>query len=330
MNTRILSERQSSRANGTARRVPRTVNGFRPPKNQKRGSAGDRFVLLPAFHSESGREALLQTGTGSRADRIIVAYHAGTVEFALAGRGRPLLGGTLASRLFLDASPVELQGEWKSVCWHSDGDADYLELQLCCDNGVRIDRQFLLSRGGHFALIADAVICKTPGRLDYGLHLPLAETVRLTADGPTRECRISAPGTTARAFPLGFPQDRVVSAPGSLSAEGGALEVTQVAAGGALYAPLLLDWHPKRIRPAAEWRSLTVSEQGQAVSADRAVGFRLRVGSQQLLLYRSLALTDEPRAVLGYHTRYETVIGHFGRTGEVDPIMMVETTESLE
>lgn len=329
MSTQILSERRSSRVTGKARGAPRTVNGFRPRKNRKPGTAGDRCVLLPAFHSESTRE-VLQTGVGPRADRISVAYRAGEVAFELAARGQPLLSGNLAGRLLLDGSPVELQGEWKSVCWHSDGDADYLELQLGCDNGVRIDRQFLLSRGGHFALVADAVICQASGRLEYGLHLPLAEAARLAADVPTRECRISANKTTARVFPLAFPQDRVVSTPGRLSAGNAALELTQIAAGQALYAPLVLDWHPKRIRPAAEWRSLTVSELGQTVAADRAVGFRLRIGGQQLLVYRSLAQTDEPRAVLGYHTRYETVIGHFGRTGEVDPIMMVETTETSE
>ena len=49
-------------------------------------------------------------------------------------------------------------GNWKSTCWSSDDDGDYLEMQLVCSDKVRIDRQFLLSRRGHFALFADAVV----------------------------------------------------------------------------------------------------------------------------------------------------------------------------
>ena len=48
------------------------------------------------------------------------------------------------------------------------------------------------------------------------------------------------------------------------------------------------------------------------------------MGAFQLLVYRSLAPTEEARAVLGYHTRYETVIGMFDATGEVEPLVMVE------
>ena len=327
MSNRFSRERQPLSPGGRAR-PPRAGNGFAPAGRQT--AAADRFVLLPSFHSEATCETLLQTGVGSRADRIAVAYREGDVQFELVSRGRPLLGGALASRLVLDGTPVEVHGQWKSVCWQSDGDGDYLELQLQSADGVRIDRQFLLSRNGHFALIADAVLSTAARRLEYSLVLPVEGKSRVALGSATREGRITSAGRTARVFPLALPQDRVVSTPGSIRNTGGALEIAHVSAGCALYAPVLLDWHPRRGRAPAEWRALTVTEAGETVSADRAAGFRWRSGGRQLLIYRGLAAIDEPRAVLGYHTRYETVVGEFDSAGEVDPIIMVETDESGE
>ena len=106
--------------------------------------------------------------------------------------------------------------------------------------------------------------------------------------------------------------------------QSGQLTLTQTGTGRALFAPLIFDWHPGRRNAVAEWRSLTVTECGNAVGADRAAAHRLRLGKHQLLIYRSLALTDEPRAVLGHHTRFETVIGTFDARGNVRPIMLVE------
>ena len=89
-------------------------------------------------------------------------------------------------------------------------------------------------------------------------------------------------------------------------------------------APLIIDWDPQRRHRPAEWRTLTVSERGKAVPAHVASGHRLRIGDHQILVYRSLKNTGVFRAVLGYHTRYETAIGRFDGSGDVVPILLVE------
>jgi hypothetical protein len=72
------------------------------------------------------------------------------------------------------------------------------------------------------------------------------------------------------------------------------------------------------------WRPLTVAQNGTAVPNSQAAGFRLQVGKEQWLIYRSLSRILEPRTVLGQHTMYETLIGRFSTTGAVDPIVLVE------
>jgi hypothetical protein len=262
----------------------------------------------------------LKSGVGTSADRVDIVYHGLSVELDLAARGHSLLAGKIESELAVEGRDVATFGDWKAVCWSSDDDGDYLELQLCCSDNVRIDRQVLLSRRKHFALLADAVVTAAPGRIDYRISLPVAGRTAIESDALTRECRIA----TARVFPVGLPQDRVLSTPGNCFENAGRLDLTQVAMGRGLYLPVVLDWHPRRRRTQADWRSLTVTELGRVVSPGLAAGHRLRLGKEQLLIYRSLVDTREPRAVLGQHTRYETVIGSID-AGEMAPIIMVET-----
>src|SRR5262249_11028279 len=118
--------------------------------------------------------------------------------------------------------------------------------------------------------------------------------------------------------------DHLQGTAGSFQERDGRLELTQVGTNGGLYVPIVLDWDPRRRAQRAEWRSLTVTETGHVVSPHRAAGHRLRAGRQQLLIYKSLVRPDDARAVLGYHTWYDALVGTLDAAGTVDPIVMVE------
>ena len=85
------------------------------------------------------------------------------------------------------------------------------------------------------------------------------------------------------------------------------------------YAPIVLDWSPDRTSLDAEWRTLTVTEEGRKLAPWEAAGHRLRLGSLQLVVYRSLHATDEFRSVLGLYTDKESVIARFDERGYVLP-----------
>ena len=318
--------RQHRSATGRRERAQPQVNGAAPPKKKPRipSPRDDRFVLLPSYHSEQTREVLLQSAPGQRADRITVAYHSPDVEFDLSAQGKTLLDGAFESELTIDDVPLVCRGDWQSVCWYADDDCDYLELRLVLSESVWIDRQILLSRRDHFSLLADAVVAGGAKRIDYRISLPVSDGVAAAFNTKTREARLVLPGRAARVFPLALPQERVLSAAGTFVEQSGRLVVTESGAGWGLYAPLFFDWHPRRRRAAAEWRSLTDTELGKVVSPDRAAGHRLRMGRQQWLIYKALGAQEEARAVLGHHTHYESIIGAFDSTGAVDPIVMAE------
>jgi hypothetical protein len=189
---------------------------------------------------------------------------------------------------------------------------------------VRIDRQLLLPRNGHLAIFADAVLAPGAKQVTYRAQVPVAAGLKLKAETLTREALLLGDGARARIYPLALPDERVNSTPDVLSEEQGRLELRQQRPCSTLYAPLVLDWSPERRRARALWKPLTVSEQGHKLSPEAAAGYRLQVGQDQWLVYHSLQNTGEARAVLGHHTWNETVIGTFGRDGEVKPLILVE------
>ena len=286
-----------------------------------RSSAGKRPPKSQGFHSELDRQAVMTGAGGRHADSLKIDYHEANVQIDLSAGGHALLSGELVHELTIDGRPVTSRGEWKSVCTYGDEDGDYLELQLCLTESLRIDRQLFLSRYDHFALLADAVIATGAGRVEHRLRLPVAEKAPAKSDTPTREWQVGP----ARVFPLWLPQDRVLSAVGDCVQNGGGLNLSYTVGGDGLYLPVVFDWHPRHRRVAADWRTLTVTEPGRVVSPHGAAAHRLRIGKDQLLIYRGLAATHEPRAVLGLHTWFETLIGWFDAKGELEAIMATET-----
>jgi hypothetical protein len=279
----------------------------------------------PVVQSDWARLASLRTGWQPNADMLLVAHHGEKPLIDLTANGQRLLNGTWEIELTINGEPLEFVNQWTCTCWHSDKDADYVELQLSFENGIQVERQVLLSRTDRYAVLADVVSGAGDSRIEYSSTLPVVSGLTIQADVPSRECRIGRKGLRVRAFPLALPDDRVMSAAGSFAAiDGGeGIELKQVGVGG-LYAPLILDWHKKRRRQEADWRTVTVSERGTIQKTEAASGHRLRIGRHQLLLYRSLQQPKIPRAVLGQHTSNETLIGQFNDAGDVTPILIVE------
>ena len=115
---------------------------------------------------------------------------------------------------------------------------------------------------------------------------------------------------------------RVQSAAGQLTTCETHLELVQNGI-GRVFAPLVLDWNPRRRRSPAAWRRLTVAQNGTAVPPSRAAGYLLENGPAKWLIYRSLLSSLEPRSVLGQHTMYETMVGRFAK-GDVAQMVLVE------
>ena len=290
-----------------------------------RGSNGvvRRKRINPVFQSDSSRLACLRSDWKPDANSLSVMHQGPLPRLELATRGQVMLSGEWQVELRAGGVEVPIAGPWICSCWYSEEEGDYLELQAQPTPEIRIERQLLLSRTDDLLFLADAVIGSGDVRFDYTSRLPLVPELDVLPFSGTRECRVTGPAGQARLFPLGLPCDRVTGTAGQFVGSNGQLELRQSGIGG-LYAPIVIDWNPSRRRSPAFWRALTVAQNGAAVPARSASGCRLQIGKEQWLIYRSLSPILEPRTILGQHTMYETMIGRFERSGELEPIVLVE------
>ncbi len=326
------------------RAVQRSVEGKPPKKNRP------EIATMPSSQSDWARFALLRSDLSVEADSVAMTHHLPLPQLDVTALGHSLIHGDWNLKLKLGDAAVELAEEWSCVCWQSDPDADYIELQMAGPGKLRVERLVLLSRKERFLIVADSIsgvpladaAARTrsagsssatgtkkssepvPQRIEYESRLTLCDGMVGSCDGTTREGRITGHRIRSRVFPLAIPQDRVHSTPHQFSVEGNELVLKHVAEGSGLFAPLVFVWHPERSRVEATWRPLTVTEDGKAVGPDCAAGYRLKLGKLQLLISRSLKKTGLSRACLGYHSFNETVIASFDSNGDVTPILLVE------
>jgi len=279
--------------------------------------------------SDWARVAVLGTKRSHDAPSVVVTHDGATPRLDVSVGGQSLLSDNWSIEVSCGSRQLELE-DWDCVCWQSDDDADYIELQADAGDGSRVERQILLSRAEDLLVLADAVIVgpDTPAkdRLACRSWLGLAEgIVAGPARGGRRDWRLSGRGVSARVIPLAVPDDPLLATgPASISCHENRLAWSTAGPGPALYLPLIVDFSTRRRRHKPEWNSLTVTEDRQVVSPHRAAGFRVRLGDSQLILYRSLDPPRIPRTLIGQHTQHETLIGMLGRDGDFTPLVLVE------
>jgi hypothetical protein len=284
-------------------------------------------AAIPSWQSDDTDSACLRTSWAKDASLATIRFDSEPVRLELAIDGVPLLSGEWGLELAEGGELLELEAEWECICWNSDSDGDYLELQLEFEGGPMINRYVYLSRSDCFAIIADAISESTPGRVELATLLPLADGVTLKSAPGGREQLLTAGEKTVRVFPLGLPQDPGVGTAGKIGleqdGESSCLAFSQTTESGTMFAPIVLDWGPKRQDVPAEWRQLTVTRANE-IDPSGAAAFRLQVGKQHLVLYRSLGGTERYRTFLGYQAESETVIGKFTKSGVIQELLIVE------
>uniref|UniRef100_A0A7C4LL45 Heparinase n=1 Tax=Schlesneria paludicola TaxID=360056 RepID=A0A7C4LL45_9PLAN len=314
------SPRNSSLA--ALRLLERQVGGTNVPTRPRAGG----IRVMPSGQSDWARLAVLRTNWSPAADGVALAHHERLPRVEITAAGTVILQGTWELSLRVNDAPVELADEWSCVCWESDPDGDYAELQMLGPEGMRVERLVFLSRQDRLLLLADAVSHAPQGVWQVTARLPLAPGVAAEPETASRSLRLRAGRVRGRVFPLALPQSRVVSTPHRCAIEDGQLVLHQMAQGTGLLAPLVFVWDERHQRPAAEWRTLTVTENCRIVKGDVAAGYRLRLGDDQWLFYRSLKRARMARAVLGHHTPHETVVARFTPQGDAEPLLMIEAS----
>jgi hypothetical protein len=288
------------------------------------GEQDSKGLPSPAFEGEWAGIAVLRPDWSRSAPQLTVAYAQPRMGMELNLGRNCLWSGPWDLEVRFNSQLLEKRGNWEQLCWLSDDDVDYLELEMQLSQEVTVQRHLLLAREDRILFMADAVLGIQQGHFEYRGILPIQGFSSFAGEADTREGGLVVGGKTrARVLPLALPEWRASSAPGSLKAGDRGLELTQTADAQCLLAPLFVDLDRKRLGKELTWRQLTVAQTRQIVPQEMAVGYRAQVGKSQWLAYRSLAPADV-RTVLGKNLATEFLVGSLNSEGKVKTIVEIE------
>ncbi|HTN77936.1 MAG TPA: hypothetical protein VL096_21945 [Pirellulaceae bacterium] len=288
----------------------------------KKPKAGKKGLPEPFIYSEWSKTGLLRSDWSLGAPRLAVTYDRRRVQCELSSDGQVLLSGLWTPEVGIDGWNWTPENEWEEVCWHTDEDVVYLEIETSLNSGWKIQRQILLARKERFVLLADAVVGDQPAQLTYRSVLPLPAGRRFLPSDETREGYLAGKRTQALVLPLALPEWRSESG-GELQATEAGLQLTQAHHGSRLFAPLFIDLDPQRLRKECTWRQLTVAELLVIQPRDSAVAYRVQIGSEQWSVYRSLGPKGN-RTFLGHNVVSECQVAKFLKDGSAEVILEVE------
>lgn len=247
--------------------------------------------------------------------------------------GVSLISGACGTRISIDSRPLHPEGDWTPICSEIEQKYDYLEIERPLSRGFRLQRHFLLAHDDAVLLLADTLLPNDEtadfagGNLEYEWSLPLTPRLCIECDQEMpglffsikdnhpgksiASAKTLQPSPLAHLLPLALSESfDVESSQGELSIDGNRLIHRLWGCGRALYAPLFFDLSGSRLKMPAFWRHLTVGENLERVSRDRAIGYRIQLGRQQFLLYRSLTATTN-RSVLSRNLISDLYFGRF-------------------
>jgi hypothetical protein len=286
----------------------------------------------PAFHSEWAEVALLRPAATRESPRLAVSYGDRRLLAELTTRDAVVFSGDWAPQIDVDGRRLTPNGDWEEVCWVSDSDLDYLELEVSLTGGWRVQRQMLLARKDEFLFFADAVLGAEPGKIEYRCATPLIspgkglqpDRVQFVAEQETRDGSLEGKKKLAVVLPLALPEWRIERSTDRLEGSDDGLMLIMTASGQALFAPLFFDLAKRRFKKPRTWRRLTVAERLVIQPAEAAVGYRVQAGTEQWLFYRSLAKAAN-RTVLGQNLASEFVAARFTSKGFAEELVSISS-----
>jgi len=277
----------------------------------------------PSVNSKWATAAVMRRDWTRASDQLAVTYCNRQLALELNCGRETVFSGVCHPQLRFNGQSIECVDDWEEACWISDEELDYLELEGRYEHGLRVQRHLLLARRDRLLLIADAILSETAGSIECRNELPLCPTITFQPDDETREGILVGRRRIGTVLPLQLPEWRRARVDSALEATEHGLVLRQQTNSQRMFCPLLIDLDARRIAHPRTWRQATVAQQLAIVAADVAAGYRIQLGQQQWLLYRSLAPVAS-RTVLGQNLSGEFVFARFTRQGIADKLIEIE------
>jgi hypothetical protein len=269
----------------------------------------------PGRYFEKAELATMRRNWKQDSARIAVDYARDPMTLDCIGTGGVrLLSGEWDVVVRKDGQHLETDVGWSDVCWFSDDDVDYLEIESAVEGRCRIQRQIMLVREEGLMFFSDTLLADEEGHWSLESTWELGDDIEFRPSAKTHEAEL-LDGTKKNErcgllLPLALPEWRRQPSSGKLRAESGKLVLQLEVNGTRLYCPLVLSTRKIAKQTAFTWRRLTVAQDLEIQPAHVAQAFRVQIGKEQLVFYRSLAKVVR-RSAMGLHLNTEFYAGRF-------------------
>ncbi|MCA9151127.1 MAG: hypothetical protein KDA92_17570 [Planctomycetales bacterium] len=289
----------------------------------RRKESSSAYALPSAGeHSEWAEQAILRSSWSGESTYLAFNFSQNRCVAELNSHGTLLWHGALLPTIRFNGTPLKLNNQWDEICWESNDEVDYLELETELGHGWTLQRQVMLARDDNFIWFADALLGSHDGKIEYELELPLSTQVQCVEEAETTEIQLLSPRPQGWAMPVALSEWKTDRRAGQFTGR----ELRQEANGSALYCPIFFDLDPERRRKQRTWRQLTVAEELNLMPADVAVAYRVQVGDEQWIFYRSLGETGN-RTFIGQNLISEFYAARFNTDGDVEELIEIETQD---
>ena len=314
----------------TACALPDTIGkaiGERPAKLRKDVTLD---VSMPNYshYWEKNSIATMRRSWRERGCRVAVDFSTDVIWLDVIGNdGQRVLSGEWDVEIFRKKKQLQTDVSWQEVCWFTDDDVDYLELECEVENVCKIQRQVMLMREEGVVYFADALIAQEPDQWTVKSTWTVSDDIELHSDPKTTEGRLVRTGNTnqtaALLLPVAMPEWRRSPSHSRMDCKGQVLALQCETAAKNLYSPLVMSLRGIEATPAYTWRQLTIAEELRNQPRDVAEAYRVQVNRDQWVFYRSLTPCTR-RTVMGLHLNTEFYAGRFSRDdGLFEPIVEV-------
>ena len=287
-------------------------------------------VSMPS-HShywEKNSIATMRRSWRDRGCRVAVDFSADVIWLDVIGNdGQRIMSGDWDVEIFQNQKPLQTDVSWQEVCWFTDDDVDYLELECEVENVCKIQRQVMLMRDEGVVYFADALIAQAPDQWSVKSTWTISNDIELRSEPKTTEARLVRAGnenqTSALLLPVAMPEWRRSPNHSRMECTGQTLTLQCDTSAKNLYNPLVMSLRGIESTPAYTWRQLTIAEELQNQPRHIAEAYRVQVNRDQWVFYRSLTPCAR-RTVMGLHLNTEFYAGRFSREdGLFEPVVEV-------
>lgn len=283
-------------------------------------------------HDVESKVAVMFPDWDVRRGRTHVDYSGEEMRLEVFAGRSCAIAGKVQTLIELDDVEQQACGEWEELCEFSDDDVHYLEFEQPWTGGIKLQRQLMLLRDDRCLLLGDTVMTENGSFeksrvIHYSSRLPIGRSIKIESEEETREAFFSDGSRRGMIVPLAATEWRIGATDATLKETNDHHVLHSVKGQNRLYAPLWFDFQQRRFKRMRTWRQLTVADQLRIVGRDESVAYRIQIGSEHWMVYRSLG-DLACRTALGKHLIADFYCSRFDPgDGSHDEMVTVDDNE---